>query len=80
MCIRDRVYNASGTQSMAEEPAEVLGDYIAAVSYTHLDVYKRQYFGFVTCDAEGHIGEKKPVYHRVQELIRDQYPNREGLA
>ena len=41
---------------------------------------REAYFGFVTCDAEGHIGEKKPVYHRVQELIRDQYPNREGLA
>ena len=30
---------------------------------------REAYFGFVTCDAEGHIGEKKPVYHRVQELI-----------
>ena len=29
----NRVYNASGTQSMAEEPAEVLGDYIAELNF-----------------------------------------------
>lgn len=38
---------------------------------------REAYFGFLTCDEQGNIGEKKPVYHRVQELIRDRYPNRE---
>lgn len=29
----NRVYNSSGTQSMAEDPAEVLGDYIAELNF-----------------------------------------------
>ena len=40
MCIRDRIYTAAGNEvTMAEYTGK---DIVISVSYTHLDVYKRQ--------------------------------------
>jgi len=49
MCIRDSVYGSGPVQlgtfsydRWAEPPADMLQDLLISVSYTHLDVYKRQ--------------------------------------
>ena len=44
MCIRDRVMNAmvTGVVTIVKELPQKIWNSIVAVSYTHLDVYKRQ--------------------------------------
>ena len=70
MCIRDRVYTTSVSKATLDEcPMAYKGmqdildnigptaDVVKAVSYTHLDVYKRQGHGRPT-----RIGDEKPIY------------------
>ena len=74
MCIRDRVDNYVNVRSTPGEDGEVLGklyDKSAAtvegeenaVSYTHLDVYKRQDFSnctakYCSCNLRSNLSEK----------------------